>query len=109
MERQVSEGTMGPILLSTPGQDLRSLCHAEIAGTSKGTALGWPERFVPILSEDRAEKPVTAESMVLFAEVETAALRKPLNSSQLTLETAVTNCNPIHLHEILYYCLQASS
>lgn len=64
---------------------------------------------MPILREDRAEKPVVAESMVLFAEAETAALGKPLNSSQLTLETAVINCNPIHLHEIVYYCLQASS
>lgn len=109
MERQISQGTVGPILLSAPGQDLRCPHHAEIAGTSKGTALGWSEGLVPILREVRAEKPVIAASMVLFAEVETGALGRPLNSSQLTLETAIINCNPIHLQEILYYCLQASS
>lgn len=59
--------------------------------------------------EGRAEKLVIAESTVLFTAAETGALGKPLNRSQLTLETVVNNCNPIHLGEILYYCLQASS
>lgn len=64
---------------------------------------------MPVPTEGRAEKPVVAGSVVVFAEVEAAALRKPLNSSWLTLENTVINCNPVHLQGILYYCLHTSS
>lgn len=72
---------MDTILLSAPRQDLRRPCRAEMAGTTKGTALVWLEGSVPIPREGRAEKPVIADSVVLFAEVETTVLGKPLNSS----------------------------
>lgn len=85
----MSQGTVGPILLSSPKQDVRCPCRAEVERTPKGTAPVWLEGLVPIPREGRAEKPVVAEFMVRFAEVETVALGKPLNSSRLTLETTV--------------------
>lgn len=106
MEHQVTQGTVGPTLPSALGQDLRCPCHTEIPETPKGTApWGGHRVWLPLLREDRAEKVLIAETMVLFAGAERAALGRPHTSSQLTLETAVINHDPIHSHEMLHYCL----